>query len=104
MFFPIVTLVTFCGLLSLIFLANRIFDSETGIQRRWEGAARHLFALAIGLCAFIILFALLQLLALFEGDHFTWIALGQILQVSFILLVAGGMIIGGAVMLSKEWK
>jgi hypothetical protein len=102
MFFPIVTFVACCGLVSLIFLFKRIFDSQTGIQRQWDGAPRHLFALATGLCGIILFFALLQLLDLFEGERFTWSALVHILQVSFILLVGGGMIIAGALMLSKE--
>jgi len=68
---------------------------------RWEGAPRHFSAVAVGLCAFIVLFALLQMLDLFESDLFSWGELLDILQLSFVLLVGGGMIIAGALIFSR---
>jgi len=88
------------GFVGLVFLARRLFDPEKGIQVLWEGAPRHLLAIAVGLCSFIVLFALLQMLNLFESDLFSWGALLDILQLSFVLLVGGGMIVIGAAVVS----
>ncbi len=101
MLIEIVTGVAAFGFVGLVFSARRLFDPEKGIQIQWEGAPRHLFALAVGLCAFIVLFALLQMLSLFESDLFSWGALLDILQRSFVLLVGGAMIVIGAVVVGR---
>lgn len=99
--FTIITVVAACGFVGLFFFTLRLFDAKKGIQVRWEGARRHLFAIAVGLCAFVVLFALLQMLYLFESDLFSWRALLDIMQLSFVLLVGGAVIIAGAVIFSK---
>jgi hypothetical protein len=97
----VITSVAAFGFVGLVFLARRLFDAEKGIQVRWEGAPRHLCAIAGGLCAFIVLFALLQMLDLFESDLFSWGKLLDILQISFVLLVGGGTIIAGALIFTR---
>lgn len=97
----IVTIVAFCSFVGLIFFGRRLFDSRKGIQVRWEGAPKHLFAVGIGLFAFVILFALMLMLNLFESELFSWAALLDILQLSFVLLVGGWMIVLGVVMVSR---
>lgn len=97
----IVTIVAFCGFVGLIFFGRRLFDSKRGVQAQWEGAPKHLFAVGIGLFAFVVLFALMLMLDLFESELFSWAALLDILQLSFVLLVGGWMIVLGALMVSR---
>ena len=81
------------GFAVLVMLIRRLFDSEKGIQKSWEGATRHLCALAAALIGMVVLFTLLQLLDLFEGDLFTLAGFLSILQVSFILSVGIALVI-----------
>jgi hypothetical protein len=89
----LITSFSVAGSVILLLSTRHLFDSEKGIQNRWEGAVRHSIAVAVALCAIVVLFTLLQLLDLFERDFFSLYAFLDILQLSFALLVSGGMVI-----------
>lgn len=100
----LVTIFVFCGSVCLIIAIRHLLVSREEIHRLWEGAPRHVFALGVGLCAFVVLFSMLQLLDLFERDLFSWSAFFHRLQTSFVLLISGGTIVVAALMLGKFVK
>jgi hypothetical protein len=90
------------GFVILVWSIMHLFNAENGIQTRWRGAIRHSVAVAVALCAFVVLFTLLQLLHLFERDLFSLSAFLGILHVSSVLLVSGGVVILGALILARR--
>lgn len=98
----LIAILSIIGFLILLVSVRRLFNSENGIQNRWVGAGRHAIAVAVALSAFVVLFTLLQLLHLFESGLFSLSAFLGILQVSFVLLVGGGLVIAAALVLASR--
>ena len=96
----LITSFSIAGFVILLLSTRHLFNTKNGIQTRWGGAVRHSVAVAVALCAFVVLFTLLQLLDLFERDFFSLSAFLGILQFSFVLLVSGGLVILTALILA----
>ena len=97
-----ITIFSIVGFVLLLVLTKYLFNSGKGIQNRWEGAIHHAIALAVALCAFVVLIALLQLLDLFERELFSFSAFIGILQSSFLILVGSGLVILTVLTLAKK--
>ncbi len=98
----LITSFSIAGSVILLLSTRHLFNSENGIQNRWEGAVRHTIAVVVALCAIVVLFTLLQLLDLFERDLFSLYAFLDILQFSFALLVSGAMVILIAMVVARR--
>ena len=96
----LITSFSIAGFVILLVSTRHFFDAKNGIQTRWDGAVRHCVAVAVALCAFVVLFTLLQLLDLFERDLFSLSAFLSILQFSFVLLVSTAVVILTALILA----
>jgi hypothetical protein len=94
------TIFFIAGFLILLVSIKHLFDSEKGIQNRWRGAIHHTIAVAVALCALVVLIALLQLLDLFEREPFSFSAFLDILQFSFVILVSIGLVIFAVLLLA----
>ena len=95
----LLTSFSIAGFVILAVSIRQLFDPKRGIQKRWEGAVRHTVAIAIALCALVVLFTLLQLLDLFESNLYSLDGFFDILQFSLALLVGGGMIVAVALVI-----
>ena len=93
-----------CLIIGFTFLIRRLYKLRKKILSRWESAFRHIVAVLAGLCAFVSLFGLLQLLNLLERDAFSWVALFNTFQVSLALLIGGGIIVAASLVLSIEGR
>jgi hypothetical protein len=88
--------------IGILFLVRSTFQDGHSIQRRWEGATRHVAAAMLALLAFTTLFCLLLILDLLEGVNLTWRAMTNVVRLSMICFATGVFLLAVSLLVTRK--
>lgn len=88
--------------IAILFLVRSSFHGGQSIQRRWEGAIRHIAAAMLGLLAFSTMICLLLILDLLERDSLTWRAMANVVRLSMICFATGVFLLAVSLMTNRK--